>query len=84
MCVCVLCLSGVFQGLLLDEAEVKTLGESFAAIDTDGSGKIAVGELVAMFKTIGENVSPAGVTDMIVRVGMDPSDGLDFASFCKV
>ena len=59
----------------------KELKDAFKVFDTDGSGTISKKELMALMKSLGQNLSEAELEAMMAEVDTDKSGEIDFKEF---
>jgi solute carrier family 25 phosphate transporter 23/24/25/41 len=62
---------------------ISSLDQVFKAIDTDGSGHIAIDELEDAFRKLGHSVTRREIKQLLSQVDKDQSGSVDFQEFCE-
>jgi len=68
----------------LTQEQVDDLRASFEMFDKDKSGTISHGELKAVMRRFGQNLSDTEIRDMIRSVDIDKNNEIDFNEFCHL
>jgi Ca2+-binding EF-hand superfamily protein len=69
------------EPVTIDPAAVEKLWEAFGVFDADGSGAISVDELGGVMMSLGQNVTPTQLRQLIEEVDIDRSGSIDFEEF---